>query len=44
MQEAMLIGITAPLHVVHFRARAKAWTLDGLALLLCITGALPLGM
>ncbi len=39
----MLIGITAPLHAVHIHARA--WrALDGLALLLCITGALPLGM
>ena len=42
-QEVMLIGITAPLHAVHFHA--CAWrALDGLALLLCITGALPLGI
>jgi len=41
--EAMLIGITAPLHAVHFHARV--WrALDGPALLLCVTGALPLGM
>lgn len=36
----MLIGITAPLYAVHFLA--QGWgVIDAVALLLCVTGALP---